>query len=168
MLLSSLVVSDSLQLHGLQHARLPCPSPTPRVCSNSCPSSQWCHPTISSSVIPFFPWLQSFPVSGSFLMSQLFVLGGQNTGISASASVLPMNIQGWFPLELTAVVRGTHRSLLQHDSLKAFNTMFFTFLCFVTVILLCQIDPSMVHCCIVLLGTTSWHGLHKENIWAFL
>ena len=81
---------------------LPCPSPTP--CSNSCPSSQWCHPTISSSVIPFSSCLQSFPVSGSFQMSQLFASGGQNIGASASASVLPMNIQDWFPLGLTGLI----------------------------------------------------------------
>ena len=86
------VLFDSLWLHGLQHSRLPCPSPTPRACSNSCPSSQWCHPTISSSVIPFSSCLQSFPASGSFQMSQLFESGGQSIGVSASTSVLPMNI----------------------------------------------------------------------------
>ena len=95
------VVSDSLQSHGLQHARPPCPWPTARVYSNSCPLSQWCHPTISSSVIPFSSHLQSFPASGSFPMSQLFTLGGQSIGVSASASFLPMNIQDWFPLGWT-------------------------------------------------------------------
>ena len=95
------VVSNSLQPHGLQHARLPCPSPTPGACSNSCPLSQWCHPTISSFVIPFPSCLQSCPESGSFLMSQLFASGGQSTGASASASVLPMNIQEWFLLGWT-------------------------------------------------------------------
>ena len=84
--------------HGLQQARLPCPSPTPRDYSNSCPSRRWCHPTISSSVIPFSSCLQSFPASVSFQMSQFFTSGGQSIGISASASVLPMNIQDWFPL----------------------------------------------------------------------
>ena len=92
------VMSDSLWPHGLQHARPPCPSPTPGVYSNSCPLSRWCHPTISSSVIPFSSCIQFFPASGSFQMSQLFVSGGQSTGISASTSVLPMNIQDWFPL----------------------------------------------------------------------
>ena len=92
------VVSDSLWPHGLQHARPPYPSPTPRVYSNSCPSHQWCHPTLSSSVIPF-SHLQSFPASGSFPMSPFFASGGQSIGVSASASVLPMNIQDWFPLE---------------------------------------------------------------------
>ena len=87
------VVSDSLRPHGLQHARPPCPSPTPGVYSNSCPSCWWCHPTISSSVIPF-SWLQSFLASGSFPVSQFFTSGGQSIGVSASASVLPMNIQG--------------------------------------------------------------------------
>ena len=95
------VVSKSLCPHGPQHARLPCPSLTSRVYSNSCPSSQWCHPTISSSVVPFFSHLQSFPASGSFPMSQFFASGGQSIGVSASASVLPMNIQDWFPLGLT-------------------------------------------------------------------
>ena len=87
--------------HGLQHARPPCPSPTRGVYSNSCPSSRWCHPTISSSVVPFSSCLQSFPASGSFPMSQLFISGGQRIGVSASASVLPVNIQDWFPLGWT-------------------------------------------------------------------
>ena len=87
------VMSDSLWPHGLHHARLPCPSPTPGACSNSCPLSQWCHPTISSSVIPLSSCLQSFPASWSFPMSQFFPSGGQSIGASASASVLPMNIQ---------------------------------------------------------------------------
>ena len=94
------VLSDSLQHHRLQHAKLPCPSPTLGACSNSCPLSQWCHPTISSSVIPFSSSFQSFPASGSFPMSRFFESGGQNIGASASVSVLPMNIQDWFPLGL--------------------------------------------------------------------
>ena len=94
------VVSDSLQPHGLQHTRLLCPSPTLRACSNSCPLSRWCHSTISFSVIPF-SCLQSFPASVSFPMSQFFALGGQSIGVSASASVFPMNIQDWFPLGWT-------------------------------------------------------------------
>ena len=94
-------VSDSLHTHGLQHARPPCPSPTPGVYSNSCPLSPWCHPTISSSVVPFSSCLQSFPASGSFQMSQFFASGGQSIGVSASASVLPMYIQDWFPLGWT-------------------------------------------------------------------
>ena len=98
------VVSDSLRPHGLQHAMHPCPSPTPGAYSNLCPLSQWCHPTISSSVGPFSSCLQSFPASGSFLMSQLFTSGGQSIGVSASASVLPMNIQDWFPLGLTGFI----------------------------------------------------------------
>ena len=95
------VVSDSLWPHEQQHARLPCPSPTPRVHSNSCPLSRWCHPTTSSSVTPFSSCSQSFPASGSFPMSQLFASDGQRIGVSASSSVLPMNIQDWFPLEWT-------------------------------------------------------------------
>ena len=90
------VVSDSLWPRGLQHTRPPCPSPTPRVYSNSCPLSWWCHPTISSSVIPFSSCLRSFPASGSFQTSQFFSSGGQSIGVSASASVLPMNIQDWW------------------------------------------------------------------------
>ena len=96
--LSCSVMSDSLRPHGVQHTRPPCPSPTPRVYPDSCPLSRWCHPTISSSVLPFFSHLQSFPASGSFQMSQLFPSGGQRSGASASASVLPMNTQDWFPL----------------------------------------------------------------------
>ena len=95
------VMSDSLWPHGMQHARLACPSPTPRAYSNSCPSSQWCHPTISSSGIPFSSCLQSFPASGSFPVSQFFTSHGQRIGVSASTSVLPMNIQDWFPLGWT-------------------------------------------------------------------
>ena len=98
------VVSNSLWPHGLWHTMPPCPSPTPGVNSNSCPLSQWCHPTISSSVIPFSSCLQSFPASGSFPMSQFFASGGQSIGASASASVLPMNIQDWFPLGLTGLI----------------------------------------------------------------
>ena len=92
------VVSDSLQPHEPQHARPPCASPTPGVHPNPCPLSWWCHPTISSSVVPFSSCPQSFPTSGSFQMSQLFTSGGQSIGVSASTSVLPMNIQDWFPL----------------------------------------------------------------------
>ena len=95
------VLSNSLWPPGLQHTRLPCPSPTPRAYSNSCPSRRWCHATISSSVVPFSSRLQSFPASGSFPMSQFFTSGGQSIGVSASASVLPMNIQDLFPLRLT-------------------------------------------------------------------
>ena len=94
-------MSDSLWPHGQQHARLPCPFPTPRVYSNSCPWSRWCHTTISSSVVPFSSRLQSFLASRSFPMSHLFSSGGQNIGVSASTSVLPMNTQDWSPLEWT-------------------------------------------------------------------
>ena len=115
-------MSNSLQSHGLQHARLPCPSPTPRACSNSCPSNQWCHPPISSSVIPFSSCLQSFPASGTLPMSRLFALGGQSIGASASASVLLMYIQDWFPLGLTGLISLLSKglsSLLQYHSSKA-------------------------------------------------
>ena len=112
----------TLWLHGLQHSRLPCPSPTPKAYSNLCPSSQWCHPTISSSVIPFSSRPQSFPASGSFPVSQFFTLGGQSIGISALASIPPINTQDWSPLEWTSWIslqsKGL-KSLLQHHSSKA-------------------------------------------------
>jgi len=98
------VMSNSLRPHGLQHTKLPCPSPTPRACSHSYPWNRWCHPTISSSVIPFSSHLQSFSASGSFPMSQLFASGDQSIRVSASASVLPMNIQDWFPLGWTGLI----------------------------------------------------------------
>ena len=118
---SHYVTSDSLRPHGLQHARLLCPSRPPGVWSNSCPLSRWCHPTILSSVVPFSSCPQSLPASGSFPMSQFFTSGGQTIGVSASASVLPMNIQGWFPLGLTDLlaVQGTLKSLLQYHSSNA-------------------------------------------------
>ena len=116
------VVSDFLWPHESQHARPPCPSPTPGVHSNSCPLSQWCHPIISSSVIPFSSCLQSFPASGSFPISQFFLSVGQSIGASASESVLPMNMQDWFPLGLTGWISLQSKglaSLLQHHSSKA-------------------------------------------------
>ena len=109
-------MSDSLQPHGLQQARLPCPSPTPGAYSNSCPSHRWCHPTISSSVIPFSSLLQSFPASGSFPGSQFFISDGQRIGVSASASVLPVNIQDWFPLGWTGLI-----SLLSKEFSRVFS-----------------------------------------------
>ena len=116
------VMSDSLRPHGLQHARLPCLSPTHGVYWNSCPLSQWYHPTISSSVVPYSCCLQFFLASRSFPMGQIFASSGQSIGASASASVLPMNIQDWFPLGWTGwilAVQGTLKSLLQHHSSKA-------------------------------------------------
>ena len=115
-------MSDSLQPHGLQHARLPCPSLSPRVCSNSCPLSWWCYITISSFAALFSFHFQSFPASGSFPMSCPFALGGPSIGASASASVLPMNIQGWFPLALTSLISLLSKGLsrvLHHHNLKA-------------------------------------------------
>ena len=114
------VVSDSLRPHGWQHTRPPCPSPTFRACSNSCPSSRWCHPTISSSVVPLSSCLQSFPIK-SFPMSQFFVSGLQSTGVSAS--VLPMNIQDWFPLGLAGLTslqfKGLSRVFSNHSSMAS-------------------------------------------------
>jgi len=105
LLFSHLVMSGSLQPHGLKHDRLPCPSTTPGMYSNSCPLSQWCQPTISFSAVPFSSCLQSVPAWGSFPMSQFFSSGGQNIGVSASAVVLPMNIQDWFPLGWTVFIK---------------------------------------------------------------
>ena len=117
------VVSNSLRPHGLQHTRPPCPSPALRVYPNSWPFSRWCHPTILSSVVPFSSRSQSFPAPGSFSMSQFFTSGDQSIGVSALASVLPMNIKDWFPLGRLKLdplaVQGTFKSLLQHHSSKA-------------------------------------------------
>ena len=116
------VVSDSLWPHESQHARPPCPLPTPGVYLNSCPSSRWCHPAIWPSVIPFSSCLQSLTASGSFTMSQLFAWGGQSTVVSASASVLPMNIQDWSPLGWTDWISLQSKvlsSLFQHHNSKA-------------------------------------------------
>ena len=121
-LLSCSVLSNSLQPHGLQHTRLPCPSPSPRALWNSCPLSWWYHTTILSSVVLFSSRLQSFPASGSFPVRQFFASGGQSIGASASASVLPMNIQDWFPLGLNSLISLQSKglsSLLQHHSSKS-------------------------------------------------
>jgi len=123
------VVSDSLQPHQLQHARPPCPSPTPKVYPNLCPLSRWCHPTISSSVIPFSSSLQSFPASGSFPMSQFFTSGGQSVGVSASTSVLPMNIQNWFPLGWTGWISLLSKGFLYLSVL--FHSLFSNMSCWV-------------------------------------
>ena len=125
------VMSDSLGPHGLQHARLPCPSPTPRAYSNSCPSSQWCHPTISSSVVLFSSRLQPFLASGSFSMSQFFASGGQSIGVSALASVPPMNIQDWFPLRLTGLISLQSKGLsrvFSKTQFKSINSSVLSFL----------------------------------------
>ena len=123
------VVSDSLRPHESQHARPPCPSPTPGVHSDSCASSQWCHPAISSSVVPFSSCLQSFPTSGSFPMSQHFAWGGQSTGVSASTSVLPMNTQNWSPRMdcLDLAVQGTQKSY-PTPQFKSINYLVLSFL----------------------------------------
>ena len=124
------VVSDSLWPHELQHARPPCPSPTPGVHSNSCPSSQWCHPAISSSIVPFSSCPQSFPASESFLMSQLFTWGGQSTGVSASTSFPPKKSQGWSPSEWTGWIsfqskglsRGFSNTTVQKHQFKSIKS----------------------------------------------
>ena len=118
-------MSNSLQPHGLRHTRLPCPSPTPG--AGQCPSSQWCHPTISPSVIPFSSHLQSFPASGSFPMNQFFASDGQSIGVSALASVLPMNIQDWFPLGWTSLSPFSPR-----DSQESSSAPLRHYLCYVS------------------------------------
>ena len=127
-------MSNSLQPHRLQQARSPCPSSAPGVYSNSCPLSWWCHPTISSSVIPFSSRLQSFPASGSFPTSQFFKSGGQSTGVSASVSLLPMNIQDWFPLGWTGWIsspwllsKGLSR-VFSNTSVQSINSLVLSFL----------------------------------------
>ena len=126
------VVSNSLRPHELQHTRPPCPSPTLRVYSNSCPSSRWCHPTISSSVVPFSSCLQSFPASGAFPMSQVFTSGGQSIGVSASTSVLPMNTQDWFPLGWTGWIslqsKGPSRVFSNTTQFKSIDSSALSFL----------------------------------------
>ena len=117
LLFSRSVVSNSLQPHGLQHTRLPCPSLSPGVCSSSCPLSCWCYLTISSSVVPFSFYLQSFPELGSFPMSRLFIWSGQSIVASASASVLPVNVPSWFPLGLTDMI-----SLLSKGLSRVFSS----------------------------------------------
>ena len=122
------VVSDSLQLHESQHARPPCPSPTPGVYPNSCPLSRWCHTAISSSVVPFSSCPQSLPASGSFPMTQLFTWSGQSIGVSASASVLPMNMQDWSPLGLIGSPYSPRDSPKepQFKSINLLHSAFFT------------------------------------------
>ena len=138
------VAFDSLKPHRLKHARPPCASPIPRACSNSCPLTQWCHPTISSSVVPFSSCLQSFPASESFPISQFFASGGQSTGVSASASVLSKNIQDWFPLGLTGWISLLSKELSRlfsnttvqknHHSSKRINPLMLSFLYSLTLI----------------------------------
>ena len=124
-------MSDSLQPHELQHAKPPCPSPTPGVHPNSCSSSQWCYPTISSSVVPFSSCPQSFPASGSFQMSQLFASGGQSIGVSLSISVLPMNTQDWSPLGWTGWISMQFKGLsrvFSKPQFKSINSLVLSFL----------------------------------------
>ena len=120
------VVSDSLWCHRLQNTRLPSPSPSLRVCPNSCPLNWWCHPITSSSVTFFSFCLQSFPASGSFPVSWLFVSGGQSIGVSASASFFPMNIQGWFPLGLTGLISLQSKGLSRTSAAPCFKNIDFS------------------------------------------
>ena len=125
-------MSNSLWPHGLLHVRLPCPSQSPWVCSNSCLRSQWCHPTISSSVALLSSSPQSFPVSGSLPMSRLFISDGQSIGVSASASILPVNIQDWFPLRLTGLIsllsKGLSRVISKTPQFKSIKSLVLSFL----------------------------------------
>ena len=148
-------VSNSLRPHGLQHARLPCPSPTPKACSNSYPSNWWYHPTISSSVILFSSYLQSFPAWGSFPMCRFFSSGGQSIG--ASALVLPMNIQDWFPLGWAGFISLQSKSLLQHPSL---NT---SILCHSTFFIIQLSHPYMIAGKTIALTRQSFVGKHPSN-----
>ena len=135
--LSRSVVSKSLRPHEPQHTRPPCPSPTPRVYPNPCPLSRWCHPTISSSVIPFFSYPQSFPASGSFQMIQLFDSGGQSIGVSASASLLPMNSQDWFPLGWTGWISLQSKGLstvFSNTTVQSISSLALSFLYIVPII----------------------------------
>ena len=125
------VMANSLQPHGLQPASLPYPSPVPRACSNSCPLSWWCHPTISSSVVPFSSCLEFFPELGAFPMSQFFASGGQSIGISASASVISMNVQDWFPLGWTGWISLLSKGLTRvfsNTTVKSINSSALSFL----------------------------------------
>ena len=125
------VVSDSLWPHGLQHTRPPCPSPTPGVYPNPCPLSRWCHPTISSSVVPFSSCPQSFQASGSFQMSQFFASGGQSIGVSASTSVLPKNTQDWSPLGWTGLISLQSKGLsrvFSNTTVQSINSSALSFL----------------------------------------
>ena len=134
-------MSDALRPHGLQQARPPCPSPTPRVYSNSCLLSQWYHPAISSSVVPFSSRLQSFPASGSFQMSQFFTSDGQSIGVSASASVLPVNIQNWFPLGWTGWISFSSRDSQESSpkpQFKSINSSVLSFLYSPTLTFICD------------------------------
>ena len=132
LLFSHSVMPNSLRLHGLPHSRLPRSSPSPGACSDSCPLSQWCHPAISSSIVPFSSCLQSFPASRSFLMSRLFTSGCQSIGASFSASVLPMNIQDWIPLRMTGWIslqsKGLSRGTSPTPQFKSINSLMLSLL----------------------------------------
>ena len=119
------IVSDSFRPHEPQHARPPCPSPAPRVHTNSCPLSRWCHPAISSSVVPFSSWPQSFPASGSYPMSQIFTSGGQSIGVSHATSVLPMNTQDWSPLRWTGWISLQSKRLSRVSNTTVHKHQFF-------------------------------------------
>ena len=160
------VVSNSLWPHGLQHTRLPCPSPNPRVYSNSCPSSRWCHPTISSSAIPFSSHLRSFPASGSFPMSQFFTSGGQRIGVSALASVLPVNIHDWFPLGWTCWIslqsKGLSRIFSNNTVQKHIVPQYF--FSFISLMVFFGWLSAFSHCTCVL---SFWIHIHRDLHVAF-
>ena len=151
------VMSDSLWPRGPQHTRLACPSPTPGVYSNSCPLSRWCHPTISSSVVPFSSCLRSFPASGSFLMSQFFTSGGRRIEVSSSASVLPMNIQDWFPLGLTGVILQSKGLSRVFSNTTVQKHQFFSFLSSPTLISIHSFQ-------LLLIGSQVRQGLILSNL----
>ena len=154
------VMSNSLRPHELQHARLPCPSPTPRACSNSCPSSWWCHPTISSSVVPFSSYLQYVPASGSFQINQFFATSGQSIGVSASASLLTMNIQDWFPLGLTGWISLQSKGLSRVFSITTVQKHQF----FGSAFFIVQLShPYMTTGKTIAIALTRWTTNYKRN-----
>ena len=152
-------MSDSLQPHGMQNTRPPCPSPTPGACSNSYPSRKWCHPTISSSVVRFSSCRQYFPASGSFPMSQFFASGGQSIGVSAPASVLPKDIQDWFPLGWTCWI-----SLLSKGLLRVFNITVQKHQFFGSAFFIVQLShPYMTTGNTIAIALTRWTTNYKRN-----
>ena len=158
------VLFNSLQPHGLQHTRLPSSSPTPGNCSNSCPLSRWGHQTISSSVLPFTSWLQSFPASGSFPMSGIFTSGDQNIGASASASVLPMNIQDWFPLRWTGWISLQSKGLSRvFSNTTVQKHQFFSAQGFFNNILLILIGGELLYNTVVVLPY-----IHMNQPWVYM
>ena len=156
-------MSDSLRSHGLQHSRLPCPSPTAGACSNSHPLGQWCHPTISSSVIPFSSCLHFFPASGSFPKCQFFASGGWSIGVSAPASVHSMNIQGWFPLGLTGLISWQFKGLSRVFSNTKFKSIYSSVYTLYMILYIVSVQ-SVQSLSSVRLFATPWIAAHQASL----